>query len=82
MSGYAQVNHLLDRVEVGIVEIPEEPEDPRAKYFPQENDKGGEVEDVDHPYQPVDEHRRPWCCCERLESRIQNFNEMIGKSCI
>ena len=48
----------LDWIEVWIVEIPEEPQDARPEDLPQQNDKGGKVEDVDHPVQPVDEHAR------------------------
>ena len=67
------MNHLLDWVEIWVVEIPQEPEDPWPEDLPQEDDEGSKVEDVDHPYQPVDEHRRPWCCCERLESKNTKF---------
>lgn len=48
--------YLLYGIEVGIVEVPKEPEDPRAQHLSEEEDEGGEVEDVDHADQPVDEH--------------------------
>ena len=52
--------YLLYGVEVGVIKVPEEPEDTRAQHLPQQEDEGGEVEDVDHSHQPVDEHGRPW----------------------
>merc|ERR1719391_467883 len=53
---YAQMNHLLDWIEIWIVEIPEEPENPRPEDLSEEDDKGSKVENIDHPNQPVDEH--------------------------
>ena len=50
------MNHLLDWIEVWIVEIPEKPQNSWPKDLPQENDEGGKVEDIDHPDQPVDEN--------------------------
>ena len=50
-----EVDHLLDGVEVGVVEVAEEPEDAGAEDLAQEDDEGGEVEDVDHADEPVDE---------------------------
>ena len=51
-----QEPYLLYGVEVGVIEVPEEPEDPRTQHLPQQEDEGGEVEDIDHAHQPVDEH--------------------------
>ena len=47
----------MDRVEVRIVEIPEEPEDSGSEDFSEQDDERGEVEDVDHADQPVQEDR-------------------------
>ncbi len=55
-----QLYHLLDGVEVGIVEVAEEPEDPRAQHFAQQEDERGEVEDVDHADEPVDKEGGSW----------------------
>ena len=46
------------------VVAPEEPEDAGPEDLPQEDDEGGEVEDVDHADQPVDEHGGPGRQCE------------------
>ena len=73
MPRYAQVNHLLDRVEVRVVEIPQEPKNPRSENLSQEDDEGGEVEDVHHPDQPVDEDRCPRRGCEGLESKHKSL---------
>ena len=49
------MDHLLYRVEVGVVEVAEEPEDAGSEDLSEEDDEGGEVEDVDHADEPVDE---------------------------
>ena len=53
------MDHLLDGVEIGIVEVPEEPEDARPEDLTEQDDKGGKVEDVHHPDKPVDENAGP-----------------------
>ena len=50
---------LLDGVELGVVEVAQEPQHPRPQHLAQQQDEGGEVEHVHHAHQPVDEHRRP-----------------------
>ena len=52
-----QVDHLLDGVEVRVVEVAQEPEDAGTEDLAEEDHKRGKVEDVDHAYEPVDEYR-------------------------
>lgn len=85
VSVNGKVNHLLNRVKVRIVEVPQEPQntwsedlgaqrqhllkrcgaqEPPARlealpYLSQQQDEGGQVEDVDHAHQPVEEHGGP-----------------------
>ena len=66
-----QEPYLLYGVEVGVIEVPEEPEDPRTQHLPQQEDEGGEVEDVDHAHQPVDEHGRAGCQVETILAILQ-----------
>lgn len=47
--------YLLHRVEVLVIEVPQEPEDARSEYLSDQHHKGGQVEDEDHPCQPVEE---------------------------
>ncbi|KAH9407352.1 hypothetical protein TYRP_012905 [Tyrophagus putrescentiae] len=54
---YRQVDHLIDRVEVGVVQVANEPEDARADRLLDHQHKGDKVEDADHAHQPVDEER-------------------------
>ena len=48
--------YLLNRMEVVVVEVPEEPEHPGTQHLTQQHDKGSKVEDEDHSRQPVEEH--------------------------
>lgn len=50
------VDHLLERREVRIVEIAQEPEHTGSQDLAQQQDERGEVVDVDHADEPVDEH--------------------------
>ena len=48
--------YLVDRVEVLVIEVSEEPEHSRTKDLTKQHHKRGKVEDEDHPCQPVKEH--------------------------
>ena len=60
-----QLDHLLDRIEVGIVEVAQEPEYARPQDLAQHEHERGEVEDVDHADEPVDEGGRAGRLLER-----------------
>ena len=47
-------------MEVLVVEVPEEPEDARSEYLSQQHHERGQVEDEDHPSQPVEEGDRTY----------------------
>ena len=53
------LNHLLDGIELGVVEVSHEPEDTGSKNFAEEENEGREVEDEHDPNEPVKEHRSP-----------------------
>lgn len=57
----------LDRGEVGIVEVAQEPEDAGSEHFPEQNDERCEVINVNHAEHPVDEER---CAGRGLEARL------------
>lgn len=49
----------MDWIEVGIVEIAQEPEETGSEDLAQEKHERGEIEHVDHADEPVKEHGRP-----------------------
>lgn len=52
-------------MEVLVVEIPEKPEDTWSEHLSYQHHKGGQVEDKDHPCQPVEEGYRAYISDER-----------------
>ena len=55
MSPDWQGEHFLDGIEVGIVEIAEEPQGSRAENVAENENETGAVEHVEHAEQPVGE---------------------------
>ena len=64
--------YLLYGVEVWVVEVAKEPEHTRAQHLPEEQDEGGEVEDVHHADQPPDEDEGAWREVEALVTLLQS----------
>ena len=60
------MNHFLDWIKVGVIEISQEPQDTRSQYFSEEDYKGSKVENINHPNEPVDEDTCPGRSLEGL----------------
>lgn len=63
-----KLNHLLDRIEVGIVEIAQEPEETGPENLAKQENERGKVEHVDHADEPVEKHGRAGRLLERRET--------------
>ena len=75
--------YLLHRVKVLVIEVPQEPEDSRSQYLSDQHHKGGQVEDEDHPCQPVEEGYCALKCIsdeggvERERGRVSVFVQCV-----
>ncbi len=71
---YKVLFYLLNRVKIRVIEVSQEPQDSRSQHFPEKEDEGCEVEDVNHAHQPVDKHGRTRC---QAETRLSIFQAGI-----
>lgn len=49
--------YLLNRVEIWVIQIAQEPQNTWSQYFSKEKNEGGKIKYVDHTNEPVNEHR-------------------------
>ena len=60
-------DHLLNGIEIRIVEVTQEPEDTGTQNFPQKENKRRKVKSAQDSHQPVQKHRSPRRLIEILQ---------------